>query len=44
MRSDFSQIQYADMLNRVEPLRNELQSLEMKAQASKIKVRDSRDI
>ncbi|XP_001636057.2 cytoplasmic dynein 1 heavy chain 1 isoform X2 [Nematostella vectensis] len=35
-----AQLQYADMLNRVEPLRNELKSLEMEAQASKIKAEE----
>ena len=33
------QISYADMLTKVDPLRNELKSLEIEAQASRIKVR-----
>ena len=32
------QISYADMLTKVDPLRNELKSLEIEAQASRIKV------
>ena len=35
------QISYADMLTKVDPLRNELKSLEIEAQASRIKVRNS---
>ena len=34
----FQQISYADMLTKVDPLRNELKSLEIEAQASRIKV------
>lgn len=34
------QISYADMLTKVDPLRNELKSLEIEAQASRIKVRN----
>ena len=33
------QISYADMLTKVDPLRNELKSLEIEAKASRIKVR-----
>ena len=35
------QISYADMLTKVDPLRNELKSLEIEAQASRIKVRNA---
>lgn len=36
------QISYADMLTKVDPLRNELKSLEIEAQASRIKVSKQR--